>query len=173
MAEDAAKPSGLSAIQRVAAIAAPTITAFLGVCAILWYLFSIAGSVQSQGPRNDEFARRLGALETAAYPMKAAVDQAASETKAQDARNSDIYRRLDQAEARLALMTVTVATMKRDLNEIETQFCAADNIRNLAQANDLRNTALLWEKVFAAPYPAAVAFYARICNRQPAAAVIP
>lgn len=52
-------------------------------------------------------------------------------------------------------------------NEIETQFCAMDIVRNLMHANDLRNTSLLWQKTFGTEYPIDNAFYPTICNRKP------
>lgn len=52
------------------------------------------------------------------------------------------------------------------LNEIETQFCAQDIVRNLMHANDLRNISLLWEKQYGTPYPIGNAYYPTICNRR-------
>lgn len=52
------------------------------------------------------------------------------------------------------------------LNEIETQFCAQDIVRNLMHANDLRNLSILWEKQFGTPYPISNAYYPTICNRR-------
>lgn len=50
-------------------------------------------------------------------------------------------------------------------NEIETQFCAQDIVRNLMHANDLRTVSLLWEKTFGVKYPTDNTYYPTICNR--------
>jgi hypothetical protein len=51
------------------------------------------------------------------------------------------------------------------LLEIETQFCAADMARNLMHASDLRNYAVLYQRVFGVEYPTSNAYYPTICNR--------
>lgn len=51
-------------------------------------------------------------------------------------------------------------------NEIETQFCAQDIVRNLMHANDLRNLSLLWKKTFGTDYPISNSYYPTICNRR-------
>jgi hypothetical protein len=51
-------------------------------------------------------------------------------------------------------------------NEIETQFCSQDIVRNLMHAGDMRNISLLWEKVFGTRYPTDNAYYPTICNRR-------
>lgn len=51
------------------------------------------------------------------------------------------------------------------LSEIETQFCAADITRNLMHANDLRNFAILYKKVYGEDYPIGNVYYPTICNR--------
>lgn len=54
------------------------------------------------------------------------------------------------------------ATTREKLTEIETQFRAADEARNLQSAEHRRTTALLWEQVFGARYPSDVAYYPKI-----------
>jgi hypothetical protein len=61
-----------------------------------------------------------------------------------------------------AQLDSSVAAIQRDLIEIETQFCESDNIRNLMHANDLRSTAMLWQKVFGEEYPTNNVFYPRV-----------
>ncbi len=51
------------------------------------------------------------------------------------------------------------------LNEIDTQFCSQDIVRNLMHANDLRNLSIIWQKEFGSPYPTDNAYYPTICNR--------
>ncbi len=51
-------------------------------------------------------------------------------------------------------------------NEVETQFCGMDTVRNLIHASDLRISSLLWEKVFGTKYPTDNAFYPVLCNRR-------
>lgn len=48
--------------------------------------------------------------------------------------------------------------------EIETQLCAADAVRNLMHANDLRTTAIIWHKLFTIPLPTDNAYYPVICK---------
>lgn len=58
------------------------------------------------------------------------------------------------------------ADVKAKLAEIETQFCAADTIRNINLAQEMRILAMLWGKAFpSTPYPTDNAFYPRVCNR--------
>jgi hypothetical protein len=52
------------------------------------------------------------------------------------------------------------------LNEVETQFCAQDIVRNLMHANDLREIAMMWQKLFDQRFPTDNAFYPTICNRK-------
>lgn len=59
-----------------------------------------------------------------------------------------------------------VTKMEVSQNEIETQFCSQDIVRNLMHANDLRNIALLWKQTFGIEYPINNAFYPTICNRR-------
>src|SRR6201985_3295357 len=51
-------------------------------------------------------------------------------------------------------------------NEIETQFCAQDIVRNLMHANDMRAMSVLWEKTFSTKIPTDNAYYPTICNRR-------
>ena len=52
------------------------------------------------------------------------------------------------------------------LIEIETQFCAADIMRNLMHAHDMRVQSLLWDKSFeGSKMPTDNAYYPVICNR--------
>lgn len=58
------------------------------------------------------------------------------------------------------------AGLKASLVEVETQFCASDQIRNLMHANDLRVQSVLWQHAGSlGDYPTANAYYPSICNR--------
>lgn len=56
--------------------------------------------------------------------------------------------------------------MQRDINEIETQFCAADDLRNITHAADLRNFAMLYEKIYGVPYQIGNTYFPKVCNRR-------
>lgn len=60
------------------------------------------------------------------------------------------------------------------LIEVETQFCAADIMRNLMHAQDMRIQSMLWAKSYdnGITYPTDNAYYPVICNR-PGAAMAP
>ncbi len=54
------------------------------------------------------------------------------------------------------------------LNEIETQFCGEDIVRNLMHANDMRVQSMLWAKTFPGSIlPTDNSYYPNICNRKP------
>jgi hypothetical protein len=55
-----------------------------------------------------------------------------------------------------------IAGIRRDLVEVETQFCAEDAMRNLMHANDLRDFAMLWGKTMGSELPISNAFYPQI-----------
>src|SRR5438552_463748 len=74
-------------------------------------------------------------------------------------------RRQAATEERLSALTDRMTRQEVALNEIETQFCAEDTVRNLMHAGDMRNFALVWEKTFGTIYPTANAYYPNICNR--------
>jgi hypothetical protein len=69
-----------------------------------------------------------------------------------------------QMADRIQTMRTDVAKQGAALVEIETQFCAADTVRNLMHANDLRVESMLWQKAFdgQSQYPIVNAFYPRI-----------
>lgn len=76
----------------------------------------------------------------------------------------------DIAAMRSELATVrandaAIKAMQRDFNEVETEICELDNLRNLMHAQDQRNYAVLHEKVFGSPYQIGNAFYPQVCRR--------
>ena len=70
-----------------------------------------------------------------------------------------LARRIATVEDKATLVQDRLTKIEVGQNEIETQFCASDIVRNLMHANELRNTDLLWKKVFGTSYPT-------ICNRR-------
>ncbi len=75
-------------------------------------------------------------------------------------------RRIGVIEATIVASQDRLTKIEVSQNEIETQFCAQDIVRNLMHANDLRNLSVLWEKQFGMPYPTNNAYYPTICNRR-------
>lgn len=69
-------------------------------------------------------------------------------------------------QSRIEVLTRRVSSQELALNEVETQFCASDNLRNEMHARDLRDFAVVFEKVFGQKFPIENAFYARVCNRR-------
>lgn len=81
-------------------------------------------------------------------------------------RSADQSRRLETQAGEISALRLAVARQETALNEIETQFCSADNMRNLMHAADLRNYAIVYEKLFGVTYPVGNAYYPTICNRK-------
>lgn len=81
-------------------------------------------------------------------------------------RQTAIERRVGNLETMANNSQVDRAGLRSDLREIETQFCEADNVRNLMHANDLRAQAMLWEKTFGNIYPIDNTFYPFVCQRE-------
>lgn len=76
-----------------------------------------------------------------------------------------IEERLGRMEENLTRNGLSIASLDRNQHEIETQFCADDDTRNLMQASDLRVMALLWQKSYDTAFPLGTAYYPRICQR--------
>lgn len=89
----------------------------------------------------------------------------ASEIEANKAALNAQQGRIVILERDLKTNDLQTSTQTRDLREIETQFCASDIVRNLMHANDMRQLAMIWRKVFGEVYPTDNAFYPQICNR--------
>lgn len=69
------------------------------------------------------------------------------------------------ASDRINTLRENAASMKALVTEIETQFCSADQTRNMMHAFDLRLLAMLWQKVNNATLPTDNAYYPTICRR--------
>ena len=65
-----------------------------------------------------------------------------------------------------ASTVLRIRTVERDLNEIETQFCANDQIRNTNLSHVERMIAMLWQKEYGQPYPVST-YFPMVCNRKP------
>lgn len=59
-----------------------------------------------------------------------------------------------------------LSAMDYKLVEVETQFRASDQIRNLMHANEMRNTAMLWSKAFGVTFPIDNAYYPTIAQER-------
>lgn len=89
----------------------------------------------------------------------------ASEVAQSQKEEEEMYRRLSKIEGNQSGSGLAIATLGRDEREIETQFCASDIVRNLMHANDQRQLAMLWEKVYGQKYPTDNTFYPQICAK--------
>jgi hypothetical protein len=67
--------------------------------------------------------------------------------------------------APLILMYSKVVTLQTQLNEIETQFKANDEFRNVNLAGQMRINSMLWQKVFDQTFPSET-YYPTISNRK-------
>lgn len=80
----------------------------------------------------------------------------------------DLKKLVSRIDERETALTNRASIIETSLQEIETQFCGADNMRNLMHATDLRVFSMLWEKTFpGSRYPTDNAFYPTVCNRSP------
>ena len=76
-----------------------------------------------------------------------------------------LSRKWEHIDERVTVLQDRLTKIEVAQNEIETQFCAQDIVRNLMHANDLRNLSIIWEKQFGNPYPLGNTYYPTICNR--------
>lgn len=77
--------------------------------------------------------------------------------------------RLDRLDSRTAQNSTDISVFRSNLTEVETQFRASDELRNLTHAADMRVTAMLWEKQFKSRYPTDNAYYPSISRNAPPA----
>lgn len=77
-----------------------------------------------------------------------------------------VSKRIAAIEDKLTTVQDRLIKIEVSQNEIETQFCAQDIVRNLMHANDQRTASVLWEKVFGTKYPTDNSYYPTICNRR-------
>lgn len=62
----------------------------------------------------------------------------------------------------IARINVAMAGMIKDFAEIETQFRASDQVRNIQFASQQRLDAIMWEGIFKTRYPSDAVFYPHI-----------
>ncbi len=67
--------------------------------------------------------------------------------------------------APLILMYSRINTLEVELSEVETQFKAADDYRNINLAAQMRFNSLLWQQAFGQPFPSEV-YFPSISNRK-------
>lgn len=108
----------------------------------IWWLSSLQGTLNEQ--------------------QKALVQEKADRAEAV----SQFNRRIGRLEKDNGELKTENARLHESLNEIETQFCAGDIVRNLMHANEMRDQAVLWEKTFGIRKPTDNAYYPVICNRK-------
>jgi hypothetical protein len=84
--------------------------------------------------------------------------------------NSDVMAamvgRIDRTDDKITNIQDRLTKIEVTANEIETQFCAQDIVRNLMHATDLRTSSMLWEKTFGTKMPTDNTYYPTICNRR-------
>lgn len=78
-----------------------------------------------------------------------------------------LKRQAGENTERVSSLRADATRQSAALIEIETQFCAADIMRNLTHAQDMRLTAMLWARSFdgGMTLPTDNAYYPVICNR--------
>lgn len=102
-----------------------------------------------------------------AVPVVAFLVQTASlETKLEGARAQVVAldRRILALEGAVQINREDIAAQKAAFVEIETQFHAADEMRNLTHAQDMRDYAIVYRKVFGADYPMGPAYFPTIAR---------
>jgi len=122
-------------------------------------------------------------IRNAIEPVKLTAEQTKLALGAADARVSQIEtvsngyskavsdiealkRQATENSDRASLLRADVTRQSAALIEVETQFCAADIMRNLMHAQDMRIQSMLWAKSYDdAKYPTDNAYYPVICNR--------
>ncbi len=67
--------------------------------------------------------------------------------------------RLGTEQSRInGLLSSTISETRATITEIESQFKAADEYRNINLAGQMRTNALLWQRIYGEPYPTEVYF---------------
>lgn len=79
----------------------------------------------------------------------------------------ELQGRLDRMEETVSANRAQFAQVCSALVEIETQFRASDQVRNLMHTNDLRIQAMLWRKSFGEEYPVGDPYLPTIAQDQP------
>lgn len=80
---------------------------------------------------------------------------------------SSLQSRVATMETLIHANEIEISVQRAQLTEIETQFRASDQVRNVMHANDLRVESMLWQKSFGTPYPIGNAYYPTIAQERP------
>jgi septal ring factor EnvC (AmiA/AmiB activator) len=147
--------------------------ALAAVYGLMWGVFSFVAAVNSQDGKNLGFDRRLVSAEETVRKIQNDLAQVQSELKGQVSRSTEVDRRIDGIDERVNRAQLSLVAVTRDLIEVETQFCASDNLNNVTRETDQRIIALLWNKAFSQDFPVSNAYYAKVgrCGRKEPAAV--
>lgn len=78
----------------------------------------------------------------------------------------ELKSRVDKMDVQISSDRIELAQMRSSLVEIETQFRATDQVRNVIHANDLRVQSMLWRKSFGQDYPIGNAYYPSIAQER-------
>lgn len=76
----------------------------------------------------------------------------------------ELKDRVVKLEAQISADRIDISSLKNRNTEIETQFRASDQVRNLMHASDMRVLALLWHKSYKEDYPIQNAYYPTIAR---------
>jgi len=66
---------------------------------------------------------------------------------------------------KIAESNFKIERLQAALAEVETQFRASDQVRNIQFANQLRLDALMWEKIFGDRFPSDIQYYPQISQK--------
>lgn len=123
-------------------------------------------------PTNGNGASRIGlylsiAISVAFFiGMLGSVFYVGFATVANDKSLTEVKADLRITSSEYRALQLRVQAMEVSQNEIETQFCAQDIVRNLMHANDMRSVSILWDKAGLGHLPTDNAYYPTICNRR-------
>lgn len=81
---------------------------------------------------------------------------------------NELKERVERMSVALSDQQSKLNTVCADLIEVETQFKASDQVRNLIHVNDLRNYSVLYKKVMKEDYPVGEPYLPTIAQEQPA-----
>ena len=121
-------------------------------------IWSIVATFTTMSNTLTYLSTRVGELEKAKAP---ATDLTTLSTKV-----GEIDKELDQAKTKIGDSTLRISTLRAQLTEIETQFCAEDIVRNQAHESNQRLQAAMFEKLFGQRLGTDNAYYPVKCNRQ-------
>lgn len=88
----------------------------------------------------------------------------AGDIKTLKSTQTELTRRLEQSETKVAQNRTEIDVQTAKLAEVETQFRGEADARNVMHANDLRMQAILFEKTFHTRYPTDNAYYPSIAR---------